>query len=68
MNAGYFPNLDALAPLFLSLGFALLVEEMILGQHEQRMRADRLPAPYTTEDWTGAEGRDAFAKEVRDCV
>jgi hypothetical protein len=34
VNAGYFPNLDALAPVFLSLGFALLVEEMILGQHE----------------------------------
>jgi hypothetical protein len=37
VNAGYFPNLDALAPVFLSLGFALLVEEMILGQYEQRM-------------------------------
>jgi hypothetical protein len=39
VNAGYFPNLDALV---LSLGFALLVE-MILGQYKQRMDS-RFPA------------------------
>ena len=37
MNAGLLPDLDAPAAVTLSLGFVLLVEVMMQGQHEQRM-------------------------------